>query len=316
MNREKNKIPKGFKDFLIKSVIFIFLFILTQLITMGWASETFLPGEIKPLAMDDLAQSAFFMIIIFLALNKKKLLKIKKYSVKLWQRVISGIIIIGLFPLYFQYKTYMVANIEVVKDFLYIFTSIEYLILFVILFFLLVFVFGFNFVKDFVKEYKKGLIFVLIGTIFVYILIRQFQNLWPYFSNFVASSVHFLLSLIGNSNLNFSGNLPILMFKDFTVKIAKTCSGIDSVFIFTGLFLAILAWDYKKLNKKKMAYLFIPGVIGAFFLNILRVFILILIGSYISRNFALQTFHTNASAVLFLIYFAIFWKLSYKWVEK
>ena len=41
-----------------------------------------------------------------------------------------------------------------------------------------------------------------------------------------------------------------------------------------------------------------------------------LVGAYWSREFALNAFHTNASAILFIIYFAIFWKLFYKWMLK
>jgi len=316
MSSKFNKFPKGFKEFVIKSVVFVVLFILVQLLTMNIAAKTFLPGEIKPFAMDDLAESVFFMIILFLAFNKKEILKIKEYSVRLRQRIISVILIILLFPVYFQYKQFMLANIELVKESLWFFTSIEYLILLVILFFLAVFVFGFEFIKDFFKKFKKGLAGVFIGTIITYIFIRQFQELWPYFSGFVGKSVYYLLNLISPANLSFSGNLPVLTFNGFMVKIAQTCSGIDSIFLFTALYIGVLVWDWEILNKKKAIFMFFPGVIGAFMLNILRIFLLILVGAYFSKSFALNAFHTNASAILFLIYFAVFWKLGYKWMKK
>ena len=106
------------------------------------------------------------------------------------------------------------------------------------------------------------------------------------------------------------------MFNSFSAGIAKTCSGIDSIFLFTALYLGVLAWDWKILNKKKMLVMFIPGLVGAFMLNIVRIFLLFLIGANISRDFALNAFHTNASAVLFLVYFAIFWWIFYKWMKK
>ena len=310
------RFSRGFKEFLVKSVIFVVLFILIQLITMNLASKTFLPGEIKPFAMDDLAEAVFFVLIIFLVLNKEKILKIKEYSVRLWQRILSVFVIIALFPVYFQCKRFMLANIEIVKESLWFFTSLEYLILFIILFFLFTLVYGFKFIKDFFKEHKKGLGLVLIGSMIVYIVIKEFQKLWPYLSHFVSRAVYYLLNLIGTANLSFSGDLPILSFNGFIVKIAQTCSGIDSIFMFTALYLGILAWDWKILNKKKAFWLFFIGVAGAFLMNIIRIFILILIGAYISKSFALNVFHTNASAILFLIYFAIFWKLSYNWMKK
>lgn len=310
------KLSKGFKEFLIKSGAFVVLFILIQVIVMGLVSDTHLPAEIKPFAMDDLAEALFFVLVLFFALNKDKILDIKEYAVGLKERIFSIVLVLLLFPVYFQYKRFMLANIEMVKASLWFFTSVEYLILSVILFFLIMFVFGFKFVKDFFNEHKKGLGFVLIGVVVVYNLIKWFQTLWPFFSGFVAKSVYFLLGLIGSADFNISGGLPSLTFNGFMVKIAQTCSGIDSIFLFTALFLGIFAWDWKILNKKKMIYLFIPGIIGAFMLNILRIFILILIGAYISKSFALNVFHTNASAILFLIYFAVFWKLSYKWLKK
>ncbi|MFA4953081.1 MAG: archaeosortase/exosortase family protein [Candidatus Pacearchaeota archaeon] len=310
------RFSQGFKDFLIKSVVFVILFILIQIATMNMAAKTLLPGEIKLFAMDDLAEAVFFVIILFLAFNKEKILKIKKYSVGIKERIVSLLLIILLFPVYFQYKRFMLANIEMVKESLWFFASVEYLILFIILFFLIILIFGFKFIKDFFKEYKKGLGVVVIGIIVVYNFIRQFQELWPYLSGFVSRVVYYMLNFIGTANLSFSGVLPILSFNGFIVKIAQTCSGIDSIFIFTSLYLGILTWDWKILNKKKAFWLFFIGVAGAFAMNIIRIFILILIGAYISRDFVLNVFHTNASAILFLIYFAVFWKLSYNWMKK
>jgi len=310
------KINPGFKQFLVKSIIFIVLFILIQLITMSLVAKTQFPGKIKPFAMDDLAESVFFVIVIFLAFNKNKLLKIKKYSVGLKQRIISAILIILLFPVYFQYKRFMLANIEMVKEFLWLFSSIEYLILFIILFFLISLVFGFRFIKDFFKDHKKGLGLVLIGTIVVYNLIKWSQDLWPHLSRFVGKSAVYLLRFFGDASFKFSNNLPVVMFNNFGAGIAKTCSGIDSIFLFTALYLGVLAWDYKILNKKKVAIMFLPGVVGAFMLNIVRIFLLFLVGAYVSRDFALHAFHTNASAILFLIYFGVFWWALYGWMKK
>jgi exosortase/archaeosortase family protein len=312
----KKKLPQGFRELLIKSAIFVVLFIVIQLITMGIVSRTTLPGELKLFAMDDLAEAFLFMLVIFIGLNRKNILKIKSYSVSLWTRIISGLAIIPLFVLYFQYKKYLLANLEFSAKYIYSLTALEYLMLFLILFLLIVFVFGFKFCWNFFRENKKGLGMVLIGTILVYNFIKVFQDLWKPLSGFVSGSVAYLLSFVGNSSLYYIKELPIIRLDSFVVGIAKTCSGIDSVLLFTGLYLGILAWDWKILNKKKAISMYFVGVVGAFFLNILRIFLLILIGAYISRDFALHTFHTNASAIIFIIYFAIFWKMLYKWMKK
>ncbi|MEA3248339.1 MAG: archaeosortase/exosortase family protein [Nanoarchaeota archaeon] len=310
------KLSKGFKEFLIKSGVFVMLFIAIQLIMMGIVAKTTLPGELKLYAMDDLAEAVLFMLVIFIGLNRNKILKIKSYTVGIWTRFVSLAVIIVGFIGYFHYKQFLLENLGLTASHIYLFTAIEYLILFTILFFLLVLVFGFNFCRDFFKENKLGLVLVLIGTAFVYHLIQLFQSLWKPVSIFVGDSVVYILNLFGTANFYYVNELPIIKLNDFAVGIAKTCSGIDSVLLFTGLYLGILAWDWKLLNKKKVISMFFVGVLGAFALNIIRIVLLILIGVYISKDFALQTFHTNASSLLFIIYFAVFWKLMYKWMRK
>lgn len=310
------KLSKGLKEFLIKSSVFVVLFIVIQLITMNLVSKTTLPGNFKLFAMDDLAEAFLFMLVVFIGLNKEKILKIKSYSVGNITRVVSLVIILIGFIGYFKYKAFLLSNLDLTASNVYLFTLIEYLILIIILFYLLTLVFGFNFLKDFFKENKKGLILVLIGTPLVYYLIQLFQNLWKPISGFVGKSVSFILNLFGTSSLYYVNNLPIIKFNDFAVGIAKTCSGIDSVLLFTGLYLGILAWDWKLLNKNKAISMYFVGVLGAFLLNILRIVLLVLIGTYISKDFALNTFHTNASSILFLVYFAFFWKSLYNWMRK
>lgn len=312
----KKKLSKGFKEFLIKSSIFVVLFILIQLITMGVVAKMTLPGDLKLFAMDDLAEATLFMLVIFIGLNRERILKVKSYFVGLGTRILSGISVILGFFIYFSYKKFLLDNLGLVSEYIYLFTLIEYLLLFVVLFFLVSLVFGFKFCRDSFKEYKKGLLGILIGIVFIYLLVREFQSLWVYLSGFVGSSVNYLLSLVGTSNLYYVRNLPVLAFHGFIVSIASTCSGIDSVLLFTGLYLGILAWDWKILDKKKAFGMYFVGVLGTFALNIVRIFLLILIGAYVSESFALNIFHTNASSLFFIIYFAIFWKMSYKWMKK
>ncbi|MFA4960243.1 MAG: archaeosortase/exosortase family protein [Candidatus Pacearchaeota archaeon] len=312
----EKKFPPNFKDFIFKSIIFLVLFFLIQILTMWLVADTRLPKEIKPFSMSDLAKSLGFILVLFIGINKKKILKIKKYSVPIKERIASMILIVLGFFIYFPYKTSMIENIELVKNCLYFFTFIEYSILLLILLCLIVFVFGLKFSANFFREFKKGLLLVLIGTIITYFFVLKFQLLWHFFSNIVGRSVHFLLSFIGPSTISFTNNFPLIAFHKFMIGIAEPCSGIDSILLFSFLFFGILAWEWKNFNSKKALLLFIIGVIGTFALNILRIFLLILIGAYLSKSFATNVFHTNASSVFFLIYFAIFWKLSYKWFKK
>jgi len=139
-------------------------------------------------------------------------------------------------------------------------------------------------------------------------------QLWPYLSFIVSKSVYFLLRLV-SEDVSF---IPpdILKYGDFGARIGAPCSGIYSIFIFTGLYLFILFMDWKKFNKKKAFSIFIPAVLGAFAINILRVFILMVVGNNLSREWAFGLYHSYTGMIFFLIYFLAFWLLAYKWMQK
>jgi exosortase/archaeosortase family protein len=311
----KQKNSKGFNEFLIKFGVFWILFILIQVATMWLVAESKLPPELKPFSMSDLAKAFLFVIVLLIGFTKEKILKIKSYSVKIRTRIISFLGIIIGFLIYFPYKNYVLNNLDSAIISPYRFIFLEYFILLVILCSLIIFVFGIKFPRDFIKNFKKDLVYLIFGTFLIYLLIRKFQGVWFYFSGIVGKSVVYLLGFMGPSNIYYFEKLPVVSFRDFIVGIAQTCSGIDSMLLFTFLFFGILAWDWKILNKKKAVFLFCIGIIGVFLLNILRIFFLILIGAYLSQSFALNIFHTNASSIFFIIYFGIFWKLSYKWLK-
>ncbi len=312
----KKKLPQGFKEFLIKGFSFGGLFILIQLITMGFVAKTTLPGNLKLFAMDDLAEAVFFVMVLFIGLNRDSILRIKSYSVLTKTRLFSFVSVVLGLVVYFFYKKFLLNNLVLVAEHIYFFTVIEYSLLFIVLFFLIVSVFGFKFCRDFFREHKFGIGYSFLGVISVYFLEREFQDLWVYLSSFVGHSVVYLLNFVGQSSIYYLKGLPVIVFNNFNVGVAKTCSGIDSILLFSGLYLGILAWDWKLLDKKKVFFMYFVGVVGAFAVNIFRIFLLILIGYYVSMEFAVHTFHTNASSILFIIYFAIFWKFLYKWMKK
>ncbi|MCH7850990.1 MAG: archaeosortase/exosortase family protein [Nanoarchaeota archaeon] len=310
-----SKLSKGFRELLIKSGVFVVLFVLIQIITAGIVADTTLPGDLKFLALDDIAEAALFMLVIFIGFNREKILKVKSYSGEYGIRIMSFVLMMLGFVGYFKYKFFLVNNLELASKYIYLFTFIEYLFLFIILFLLAVVVFGFRFCQDFSKEHKKWIFYVLVGTGVVYFLIKQFQNLWIPISRFVGDAVNYFLNFAGTSNIYYIFELPVISFEGFVVGIAKTCSGIDSVLLFTGLYLGIMAWDWAVLDKRKALMMYFVGVLGAFVLNIIRISALVMLGAYVSRDFALGVFHTNASSLLFIIYFGIFWKYTYKWMK-
>jgi hypothetical protein len=71
--------------------------------------------------MSDLAKAAGFMLVLFIGLNRKKILKIKDFPVSLMERGVGAICIILGFSIYFPYKVLMLDHIELVKEYLYLF---------------------------------------------------------------------------------------------------------------------------------------------------------------------------------------------------
>ena len=142
---------------------------------------------------------------------------------------------------------------------------------------------------------------------------NQVWKLWPYFALVVTKSVYFLLNLIGPTSFI---DKYTLQFGNFAAKIAQACSGTYSIFIFTAIYIFIVLMDWKKLNKLKAALIFIPAIVGAFIVNILRVTLLMIVGHYISREAALGLYHSYTGMIFFLIYFLIFWTIAYNWMRK
>lgn len=310
------KLEKGFKQFLIKSGIFVGLFLAIQILTMRISVDTQMPGYLTPFYLVDLAKVGFFILVLFFVAYREKLLKLKENKFEIKSIIIFGILEILALIFYFRFKLFLLNNLNIVNANLHLFQFLTYFILFLTLVFLGLAVFGYNFTKHFINKFKKEASLFIVLFLIIYILSNYVQKSWHYFSFIVAKSVSWLLSLISVSTLNFQGHLPLIRFKEFAVAIDSPCSGIESIFLFIMFYLFITCFDWNVLNKKKLALLFIPGVISVFLLNILRIYLLILIGAYSSPSLALGLFHTNASWILFIAYFILFWGVLYKWMKK
>ncbi len=73
---------------------------------------------------------------------------------------------------------------------------------------------------------------------------------------------------------------------------------------------------HKKLKIPLTIALFFIGALGMFLTNILRIFILFIVGAHISPDLAVGLFHTNVGWILFILYFFIFWYIASKFVYK
>jgi len=310
------KLNPGFKQFLVKTGLLIFIFIIIQLITMNITAETRLPYTLTPFYLVDIAKIGLFTLIIFAIAYREKLLKIRENKLEVKSLVIFGVIDVLLIFIYFWLKKIILINLNFALNYSFLFAFILYFMLFLIILSLTLAVYGYKFCKNFYKESKKEIWIFIEIFILVFFVSNQIQRLWFLFSGIVTRAVYFLLSLSSNPTINLSGKIPVIGLNNFIVGIDNPCSGIESIFMFSFLYIFAVCFDWKILNKKKAILLFFPGVISVFILNILRVYSMILVGAYISREFALGIFHTNAGWILFLAYFTLFWFLFYNWMKK
>jgi exosortase/archaeosortase family protein len=134
--------------------------------------------------------------------------------------------------------------------------------------------------------------------------------LWKVLAAAVLHSVKWLLNTAGIHAAIFP---PRTLFLDkFGIEVAQYCSGIESIALFTGLYAIIGTLDWHKFNHRKLFIAFPLALLVLFGLNILRVFVLILAGYYISPQIAFSLFHTYAGMIFFIVYAGVFWTLFYK----
>lgn len=262
--------------------------------------------------------SVVFVIIIFIIFIKDRVKKLEIKKTTLKNIIIFGLI--SIFFLIFQYafKYLIKINLEFALQHVYFFTSIKLLINILFLVFFALAIYGFSSISILIKTFYKEIMFFSGLVVVYFFIIDFFQRFWFALSLTVRKILFHLLSLtfsdiyIGASDPYG----PTLGVGNFIVGISKECSGIDSMLLFISLYIFICILNWKDLNKKRMAILFIPGLIGTFAYNIIRLYLLMLVGVFISPKFAAEVFHSNIGWILFLGFFIIFWHFGSKYVYK
>jgi exosortase/archaeosortase family protein len=301
------KLSPGFKQFLLKTLIFIGLFIAFSFIIGQKIITSSLLEGFKISIYGRLGYILLFSIVGFILIYRKRLKEFEKFKHKVKDFVIlsfSFILLAGFYILELNIKTIPITAVTI------IFVHILFMSIFLSL---LCGVYGLGFVKSFFRKFKKETIYFLIFGIIMALLMNAVWSLWPYFSMVVLKIVSFMLKFVGNVQVI---NSTTMIYDGFAVQIAEACSGVYSIFIFTGLYLFAVFLDWKVMNKKKAALMFIPAVVGAFLANVLRVFLLMVVGAHVSREAALGLYHSYAGMIFFLLYFLIFWGIFYKWMKK
>lgn len=115
-----------------------------------------------------------------------------------------------------------------------------------------------------------------------------------------SSGVYIVYENLGGSN---QGTMS-------SVLIGLSCTGLYSVTIFISGFTAFILMEYRKVDVK-VASLLTLGVLTSWFANILRMTIIVMVGSHYGSD-ALEWTHANLGIIIFMIWVAIFWGVMFK----
>jgi exosortase/archaeosortase family protein len=95
-----------------------------------------------------------------------------------------------------------------------------------------------------------------------------------------------------------------------TVGVFLSCTGLYSVSIFISGFIAFILIEYRQLDIR-VASLLTLGIFTSWFANILRMTIIVAVGSHYGAD-ALQWTHANLGIFIFMVWVGIFWALMFK----
>jgi exosortase/archaeosortase family protein len=202
---------------------------------------------------------------------------------------------------------------------------VKVLLYVLLLLLLLISIYGFEFVRYLLIEFRKEIIIFSTVSIGFFIVMLLFQNLWIIFSSGISKFLFWIFSLFFRnvqyypyiaSDTMTEGGGPLLVLGNFSAIIGKPCSGIDSLLLFISLYVLIYCLDYRQIKRVLAAVLFMVGICGMFLVNIFRIFLLFVLGAYVSEEFAVGLFHANVGWILFIVYFGVYWFLASKIIYK
>lgn len=132
---------------------------------------------------------------------------------------------------------------------------------------------------------------------------------------------------ISNSILYDANGAPGLAFSlpsgsGVQVFITTACSGVYSLAIFASAFTAFILTEQRKFTPR-VALFFALGILLAYFANVLRMVVIVLIGYHLSGTGdsqdaiqAMLVAHSNAGWIIFLGWIALFWALLFRFLPR
>lgn len=262
--------------------------------------------------------TVYIFLVVFLIIGYRKLIEVKKMNKLDYKRFIP-LVILNLLSVigFYKLSKFFMANPQAAAQNPLLYTPLWWALAFGIFFSLLFAFYDWKYIVYFSKKFWRRLL-VSLGISIVFVTLLKYSYLmWPYLSHIVAKSVYVMLDLFFEGTIYVKeGIIPIVGIPAITAKIYGVCSGIEGMGLFLLLFTVLVLVEYRNLNMKKVLILYLIGVIGAFIINILRTFLIFVMGHFTSAEFALGTFHSNVGWVAFTLYFLVFTYFTYPWMKK
>jgi exosortase/archaeosortase family protein len=184
------------------------------------------------------------------------------------------------------------------------------------------------------SKFKKERDFVFLFFIFMFVILVLPITIYNIFAGPIPESpnspfIFWLLAQPTSDFLNFIGITSSAysasngVFIDYkilgdiegqggfsTVGIGLSCTGLYSVSIFISGFFAFILLEYGRFDIR-VASLLTLGVFTSWFANILRMSIIVIVGSYHGKEALLWT-HENLGIFIFMLWVGLFWALMFK----
>jgi exosortase/archaeosortase family protein len=166
---------------------------------------------------------------------------------------------------------------------------------------------------EFIHGYRRLVVLFFGLNILYYGLFFGLFPHWGLLSKTTARwSYPMIHTMYPSAQLVIEGNEVGLFVESFNVGVGEACSGVMLLLLFCTLYTAFIVLTPIR-SWKRGVLLLLLGTLGAFFINILRVTILVIIGVY-NPQLAMGLFHQNATWILFVSYFLGYLALTYRWV--
>jgi exosortase/archaeosortase family protein len=253
-------------------------------------------------------------LLFFSLLARKKLLDMKDYKFRPKTSLIFIAISFFFVMLLRGIRLKVISNPSLIYNYHWTFLFLKYFLPIALAVSLFIAIFDFPLISLLWKELKFELgISFLFSFIFIHFADFLKDN-WRFFTFLIRVIVSFIMKSIGFES-SYILKPPILTVENISLTMWRPCSGIESLTLFAFLFSIVLFVEWDKINKLRASILFVPGMIGMFFTNVFRVFLLYLVGVFFGTEAAVGAFHSNIGWVLFSLYFLMFLFLSYNWIR-